>query len=115
MNRPEDMSRETDAARWFAAQRRGVMSIEERAAFEAWRRDSRNAAAMAAMERSWEMLKALESEFAEGAAVPAAAVARHHPARPVLVAAVCALSLVIGALSYSGHSAFWTTLDWTDR
>ncbi len=115
MNRPEDMNREAAAARWFAAQRRGVMSIEERAAFESWRRDTRNAAAMAAMERSWEMLKALEGEFAEGAAMPAPSIARRHPARPVLVAAACALSLVIGALSYSGHSAFWTTLDWTDR
>jgi ferric-dicitrate binding protein FerR (iron transport regulator) len=115
MNRPDDMSREAAAARWFAAQRRGVMSIEEREALDHWRRDGRNAAAMADIERRWEMLKSLEREFSDGAALPAASVARRNPARPMLVAAVCALSLVIGALSYGGHSAFWTTLDWTDR
>jgi ferric-dicitrate binding protein FerR (iron transport regulator) len=107
----DDFSRDTAAARWFAASRRGVMSIEERAAYEAWRADARNAQAMAAMGRRWDMLQGLEEEFG---AIPAPA-AKRGPARPVLVAAVCALSLVIGALSYTGHGAFWTTLDWTDR
>jgi hypothetical protein len=52
-------------------------------------------------------------------------IAEHHVAaepapsrgrlRPALVAAMCAASIGIAALSYSGNPGFWTTLDWADR
>jgi hypothetical protein len=32
-----------------------------------------------------------------------------------LLAAMCAVSLGIGVLSYSDDTGFWTTLNWTDR
>jgi len=108
--------REEAAARWFATLRRGVMSLEERAAYDAWRSDRRNAAAIAECEAVWEALESVRAEFVDAALQTATRSRRPaRYARPALVAAMCAVSLVIGALSYSGHSAFWTTLDWTDR
>jgi ferric-dicitrate binding protein FerR (iron transport regulator) len=109
-------SQQEEAARWFAATRRGVMSLEERSAYAAWRSNRANAAAMAEFERVWEALELVRDRYSDG--VPP----RNDPppvqrrlARPALVAAMCAVSLVIGVLSYSGDTHFWTALDWTDR
>lgn len=115
MSEYSGFGREEAAARWFAALRRGVMSLEERAAYEAWRRDRRNAAAMAECEALWQALEAVRMEFPHAASTTVQDRHRARFGRPALVAAMCAVSLVIGALSYGGHSAFWTTLDWTDR
>lgn len=41
------------AARWFAAQRRGPMPVEERAAFDGWRADPINQAALNSMHELW--------------------------------------------------------------
>lgn len=110
------VSPQEEAARWFAATRRGVMSLEERAAYAAWRSNRVNAAAMADFERVWQSLELVRDRYSDD--VPDRAV-QHSPqrwfARPALVAAMCAVSLVIGVLSYSGDSHFWTALDWTDR
>jgi transmembrane sensor len=108
-------SRHEEAARWFAALRRGVMSLDERAAYEDWRRDRANRAAFAELEQTWDSLDAIRPHLVE--ASTAMVTARVHPrlSRPALVAAMCAVSLVIGVLSYSGHSSFWTVLDWTAR
>lgn len=48
------------AAAWFAAQRRAVMSIEERAAFDAWRDDPQNLAALNAMHELWGEMAAIK-------------------------------------------------------
>ncbi len=53
------------AAAWFAAQRRAVMSLEERAAFDEWRADPQNLAALNAMHELWGEMSALK-----GAAIP---------------------------------------------
>lgn len=52
--------RREQAAAWFAAQRRAVMSVEERAAFDAWRADAQNLAALNAMHELWGEMAALK-------------------------------------------------------
>jgi len=106
---PLHSDRDRDAAQWFAARRRGIMSLEERTAYQEWLKDVDNASAMANLERIWEMVGIAEHHVA---AEPAPSRGR---LRPALVAAMCAASIGIAALSYSGNPGFWTTLDWTDR
>jgi ferric-dicitrate binding protein FerR (iron transport regulator) len=102
-----------DAAHWFAARRRGVMSLEERRDFNSWMGDRANAAALAEMERVWTCLDGADLQFADAKAPPPRRTTLR--ANRALVAAMCVVSLGIGILSYSGDAQFWTTLDWTDR
>lgn len=108
-------AREEEAARWFAALRRGVMSVEEREAFEEWRRDRQNRVAFAEIERNWQELELLRDCFTGTANDAADSAGPQKFARPALVAAMCAVSLFIGVLSYTGNENFWTALDWTAR
>ncbi|WP_332767742.1 FecR family protein [Phenylobacterium sp.] len=55
------MERREAAAAWFAVQRRAVMSIEEREAFDAWRADPQNLAALNAMHELWGEMAALKA------------------------------------------------------
>jgi transmembrane sensor len=93
-----------EAARWFAALRRGVMSLEERAAYEAWAAVPENREAMAGMESLWSLL--------DGAPKPAS-LPRH--VRRAIVSAIFVSSLAVTAISVAGSSHFWTALDWTNR
>jgi ferric-dicitrate binding protein FerR (iron transport regulator) len=90
------------------------MTLEERAAFEAWRRAPENAAAIAEFERVWESLQVAQRRFGPETA-PVHSQRRSRIARPALLAAVCAASLGLGVLSYNGHHDFWTNLDWVER
>jgi ferric-dicitrate binding protein FerR (iron transport regulator) len=109
-------TRRQEAARWFAASRRGVMSIEERAAYARWRSDAVNAATLAEFEQVWHAVDKIQGLVAGGHPEAATLPQRGTRfARPALVAAMCAVSLAIGVLSYSGDSQFWTALDWTAR
>jgi transmembrane sensor len=56
------LGRQDQAAAWFAAERAGLMLAEERAAFDAWRADSRNEAALTAMRELWDDLAVLKSK-----------------------------------------------------
>jgi ferric-dicitrate binding protein FerR (iron transport regulator) len=103
-----------EAARWFASERRGVMSLEERAALAAWRREPANAAALAELERVWALVQVARSKFGAEASAVSETRSRRF-ARSALVALVCIVSLGIGAISYSGNSSFWTKLDWLER
>jgi ferric-dicitrate binding protein FerR (iron transport regulator) len=106
-------ARLNDAAHWFAARRRGLMSLEERRDFNAWMAEGDNAGVLAEMEHVWACLDGAEAEFAH-AKVPPPRRAQLRANR-ALVAAMCVVSLGIGILSYSGDAQFWTSLDWTDR
>jgi transmembrane sensor len=108
----EDRLRE--AARWFAALRRGVMTVEERALYEAWVSDASNVSAMARLEQTWAAVGAAEDRMLK-APRASSPPPRSRLARPALLAAMCAVSLGIGVLSYSDDTGFWTTLNWTDR
>jgi transmembrane sensor len=101
-----------EAARWFAAKRRGVMTVEERAACAQWLRDPENAAAMTELDRVWAIVGVAERDLRGADEMPAKP---NRAVRSALVAAMCAVSIGIAALSYGGNPNFWTTLDWTDR
>jgi transmembrane sensor len=105
-------TRNEETANWFAAARRGVMTVDERAAFEAWKSAGANAKAMAEMEAVWEALEAVAPAIANRA--PARA-ARPRPARAMMLAVACVASLGIGVMSYGGDPQFWTSLDWSNR
>lgn len=53
-------SRQDQAAAWFAAERAGVMLVEQRQEFDAWRADPRNQAALDAMRELWDDLAILK-------------------------------------------------------
>jgi len=103
-----------EAARWFAVRRRGVMTVEERALYEVWVSDANNLSAMARMEQTWATVGAAEHRV-RGVGRAPLPPPRSRMARSALLAAMCAVSLGIGVLSYSDNTGFWTTLNWTDR
>jgi transmembrane sensor len=92
-------SRQDEAAAWFAAERAGVMLVEQRAAFDAWRADPRNQAALDAMRELWDDLAVLKGAAPE----PAASAPRPTRTRGRLAAMAALVLLVIGA---SG-TAWW--------
>jgi transmembrane sensor len=98
------MTQIDEAAQWFAALRRGVMSLEERAAYEAWAARRENQNSMAAMENLWSMLDGTP----KSSDLP-------RRTRMAIVSAICACSLVIGTISIVADTQFWTKLDWTNR
>lgn len=112
MSERSNIPRDEEAANWFATRRRGVMSLEERRTYDAWVGQKANASALGEMEQTWDWLSVAQGQFADGKTMPTLRRARANPA---LVAAMCALCLGIGILSYSGDNQFWTTLDWTAR
>jgi len=97
------VNRDEEAARWFAALRRGVMTLEERQAFEHWQRQRENRDALAAMGALWQSL--------EGAVLPP----RPRIALRLAFAAICVLTLGTGILSSAKDASFWNGLDWTNR
>ncbi len=103
-----------EAARWFAARRRGVMTVEERDRYESWVRDAANVSALARLDRTWAAVGIAHDRLHDVAQRPAPPP-RSRLARSALLAAMCAVSLGIGVLSYSDETGFWTTLNWTDR
>ena len=99
-----------EAARWFAASRRGVMLHEERAQYEAWRRDPENADRLAVLEAIW--LDLAPQPVAQPAGLPV----RHAPVshRRQLAAMVAFVSVTATILSRL-DGGWWNTLDWWSR
>jgi ferric-dicitrate binding protein FerR (iron transport regulator) len=87
------------------------MTVEERAVYEAWRRDPGNAASMSELEGVWQSLDVARGHFGPETLLPRRAAF----ARPALIAAMCIISLGVGIMSYSGENGFWTKLDWVER
>lgn len=81
-------SRQDQAAAWFAAQRAGAMLVEQREAFDLWRTDPRNQAALDRMHELWDELAVLKLSD------PAPRKASPFPRRAMAAAAV--LVAVIG-------------------
>jgi len=102
-----------EAAVWFARRQRGVMSLEERADFERWRAVRGNASAIDEMERAWARMDQVRDCFAPAASTTP--VRQFILARSAVLALLCVLSLGVGIVTYSGHSSFWTRLDWVER
>ena len=105
-------TRSEEAADWFAALRRGVMTLEERDEFARWSKQCANAAAMRELEATWAMLESARPALCGSAPLRSQ---RHKPARAMMLAVACVASLGIGIMSYGGNDQFWTTLDWSNR
>lgn len=86
------------AAAWLAAQRRSVMSIEERAAFEAWKQDPENLKALNAMQALWDEMAGLKGDRQPAPVADAPRRAQGRSAR--LAAAVATAAVVLGTISY---------------
>jgi ferric-dicitrate binding protein FerR (iron transport regulator) len=97
-------SADEDAARWFAALRRGVMSIRERAEYEIWLSKRENRDAIITMDRLWSLLEGVTK---------AAPLSRR--ACIMLVTAIIFSAIAVAGISSANPHPFWTTLDWTDR
>ena len=105
---------EEEAARWFAIERRGVMTLDERSKLAAWRDEPANAAVIAELENIWEWLEVAKDEV--GQEILAVSPARYTKfARPAVLALLCIVSVGFGVISYGANSGFWTKLDWVDR
>lgn len=87
-------SRQEQAAAWFAAQRAGVMLVEQRAEFDAWRLDPRNQAALDAMHELWGDLAILKEPRTD---------ARRRPAWPVRAMAAAAILIAV----VTGSALVW--------
>jgi transmembrane sensor len=99
-----DMADIDEAARWFAAQRRGVMSLDEQAAREAWLSSRENRKALSVIEGLW---SALETAPKPAMLPPMS--------RKLLLAAICVSCLVLGLASSITGGEFWSGLDWINR
>jgi len=101
------------AARWFARCHRGVMTIEEKSEFRIWRSKRGNAAAMNELEDAWELTGLAKGHFAQRTECTPSG---HRTfVRTAVLAFMCVASLGVGIVSYTGHSPFWTSLDWVQR
>jgi ferric-dicitrate binding protein FerR (iron transport regulator) len=107
------MSVREEAARWFAILHRGVMTLEERFAYERWVADETHRLAMADMHRVWALVEAGRGPIRLVAARARGPV--HSPsARRIMIGAMCAISVGLVALSCV-QVPFWTALDWVTR
>ena len=107
-----------EAARWFAASRRGVMLHDERRAYETWRQDPANAAAMEELQDIWTELEGVRSHNSDiGEVAGASPISRRITvAQSAFVATMFAAMLIgVGALPTSDRSDAWTALDWWSR
>jgi transmembrane sensor len=86
-----------EAARWFAAQRRGPMSLDERQAFDAWRSHPLHQAALNRMHEVWGELSSV------GEMVPAPRRRASGQVRRAVIAAV----LVLGLVTSLSAGALW--------
>jgi transmembrane sensor len=105
----EDSTPLKEAARWFAVIRRNVMSMDERQSFEQWMTDPDNRAALAQMERSWDIAGQLTPDAAGPArAEPAVRVSRRTA---MGVAGGLAASLAVGFVA-ADKSGLLSRLGW---
>ena len=105
------VGKDEEAARWFAASRRGVMLHEERAEFEEWKRDPQNAACLAELQGVWDVLapQPVMPQITEP--VPCHAPVAHRRQLAVMVAFVSVTATILTRLD----GGWWNTLDWWSR
>lgn len=102
---PKTPSRQDQAAAWFAAERAGVMLVDQRAAFESWKADPRNQAALDAMRELWDDLAILKGNGPEPKRAPP------MRRRPIAAAAVgLFVAGILGASLLASRDAAITTI-----
>jgi ferric-dicitrate binding protein FerR (iron transport regulator) len=103
------MNESEDAARWFAAARRGVMLHDERQAYDAWRRVPANAARLAELQAIWDGIGPVGA-----IEMPVAAHVQptgHIPQLAMVVGFTVLTAVVLPHLD----NGWWNTLDWWSR
>ncbi len=112
------VTKREEAVEWFVLLRRGVVTHDACKAYEQWRRDPANEAAMAELRDLWQGLEGIRGRLPrlDEPAVSRAACKIPAVARSVRVAALmsAAASLVL-AVMLDLDSAWWTSLDWWSR
>jgi transmembrane sensor len=100
-----------EAARWFAASRRGVMLHDERADYERWRGEPENAARLAELQVIWQGLEPgpAVADIAEPAIVHSGVSHRRQ------VAAMVAFVSLTATVLIRIDGGWWNTLDWWSR
>ena len=104
---------EEEAARWFAASRRGVMLHDERADYEQWLRDPGNAARLAELQAIW---VALDGNAVAAPTHEAEVVASFsHTTHRAQIAAMAAFVSVTAGVFTRIDGVWWNSLDWWSR
>jgi transmembrane sensor len=96
-----------EAARWFAASRRGVMLHEERQDYESWLSDPGNAARLAEFQAVWQALGSADSVVMPEYRAPAA----HRRQFATMVAFVSVTAVMLTRID----NGWWNALDWWSR
>jgi ferric-dicitrate binding protein FerR (iron transport regulator) len=102
-------SHSEEAARWFAASRRGVMLHDERQAYDAWRAVPENATRLAALQAIWDEIGPVGSGD-----MPVAAQEQPTGHARQLAMVVGFMVLMAGILPRLDNG-WWNTLDWWSR
>jgi ferric-dicitrate binding protein FerR (iron transport regulator) len=100
-----------EAARWFAASRRGAMLHDERADYEQWRSEPENAARLAELQAIWQGLepRPVVADIAESP------VRHGQVAHCRQVAAMVAFVSLTATVLTRIDGGWWNTLDWWSR
>ncbi len=96
-----------EAARWFAAERRGLMAHDERQDYERWLAVPANEAALAALRALWRELDVVAPAMTGSAPRPQAS-------RTQVAAMVGLVSLTL-AMVIRLDGGWWSALDWWSR
>lgn len=102
------------AARWFAAVDRGVMTLEERAAYEHWLSQAANRAAIARLEKIWARLDIAQDLFSTATGRTQTIGGGLQSRFAMIAAMLVAAAVSLPALMLTNGS-WWTTLDWWSR
>ena len=100
-----------EAARWFAASRRGVMLHDERADYERWRGEPDNAARLAELQAIWQGLEASPV----GVDIVDPAMRHSQSSHRRQVAAMVAFVSLTATVLTRIDGGWWNTLDWWSR
>lgn len=97
MSRWDDIRR-AEAAEWFAVQRRGALTLEEQARFDAWRSERANQSALDSMHQLWGETSALKGVLVNGGS----SAPRRRANLGAALAAGLALTVAGGLLAVRG-------------
>jgi ferric-dicitrate binding protein FerR (iron transport regulator) len=109
------VDKDIEAARWFAASRRGAMLHEERAAYDIWKGDPENAARLAALQAIWRDLEpqpdVREPALAAGEFPRLHGTTAHRRQLAAMIAFVSLTAMILTRFD----GGWWSTLDWWSR
>ena len=103
------MNESEEAARWFAAARRGVMLHDERQAYDAWRAVPEHAARLAELQAIW-------NEIGPAGTVDMPVAAQEQATGHTRqLAMVVGFTVLMAGVLPRLDNGWWNTLDWWSR